>query len=184
TNDVEERTSRTVGEIVRANVLTRFNAILGSLAVVVIATGRYLDALFAMVLVYNAAMGIGQELRAKRTLDRLALMHAPTARVLRDGELSDVQLGEVVLDDIVELRSGDQVAADGEVVSSDGLEIDESALTGESDPVHKSVGDSVMSGTIVVAGTGRFQAGAVGADSYARRLAAEVKTYSRAESEL
>ncbi len=184
TNDVEERTSRTVGEIIRANVLTRFNAILGSLAVVVIATGRYLDALFALVLVFNAAMGIGQELRAKRTLDRLALMHAPTARVLRDGELVDVQLGEVVLDDIVELRSGDQVAADGEVVSSDGLEIDESALTGESDPVHKSVGDAVMSGTIVVAGTGRFQAGAVGADSYARRLAAEVKAYSRAESEL
>ena len=184
TNDVDERTSRTIREIVRANVLTRFNAILGTMAVVVLATGRVGDALFAFVLVLNALIGIGQELRAKRTLDRLALLHAPTAKVIRDGTSREVQLGEVVLDDLIELRAGDQVSADGDMVASDGLEIDESTLTGESDPVAKEADDQVLSGTVVVAGTGILQARAVGSDAYARKLAAEVKTFSRTHSEL
>ncbi len=183
-NDVDERTSRTLGEIVRANVLTRFNAILAALAVAVFATGRWADAAFAVVLVLNAVIGIGQELRAKRTLDRLALLNAPTARVVRDGEAREVSLAEVVLDDLVELTTGDQVPADGEVVEGSGLEVDESNLTGESDPVPKAPGDRVLSGTIVVAGRGRFQAHEVGADSYARRIAAEVKVFHRAQSEI
>jgi cation-transporting ATPase E len=184
TNHVEETTSRTVGEIVRANVLTRFNAILAVLAVAVLATGRFGDALFAIVLVLNSLIGIGQEVRAKRTLDRLALLHAPTARVVRDGTDAAVPVGEVVLDDLIELRGGDQVPADGILRSEDGLEVDESALTGESDPVPKDSGDAVLSGTVVLAGRGRFQATAVGADAYARQLAAEVKVFTRARSEL
>ena len=184
TNQVEETTSRTVGEIVRANVLTRFNAILAVLAVAVLATGRIGDAMFAVVLVLNALIGIVQELRAKRTLDRLALLHAPTARVVRDGEVHELAVAEVVLDDLVELRSGDQVPADGVLLAASGLEVDESALTGESDPVSKPDGGAVLSGTVVLAGTGRFQATAVGADAYARRLAAEVKVFTRARSEL
>ncbi|CAN5780328.1 cation-translocating P-type ATPase [soil metagenome] len=184
TNGVDERTSRTFGEIVRANVLTRFNAILAVLAVAVLATGRYGDALFAGVLVLNSLIGIGQEVRAKQTLDRLALLHAPTARVVRDGQTSEVQIAEVVLDDLVELRSGDQVPADGEVRAATGLEVDESALTGESDPVAKERGDQVLSGTIVVAGRGCFQARAVGADAYARKIAAEVKVFTRTRSEI
>jgi cation-transporting ATPase E len=184
TNDVDERTSRTFGEIVRGNILTRFNAILGTLAVVVLATGRYGDALFAFVLVANAVIGIGQEVRAKRTLDRLALLHAPTARVVRDGETQELRVSQVVLDDLLELRSGDQVPADGDLLSADGLEIDESSLTGESDPVPKEGGDTVLSGTVVVAGKGCFQARAVGADAYARRIAAEVKVFTRTHSEL
>ncbi|CAN5116164.1 hypothetical protein BH20ACT3_BH20ACT3_14000 [soil metagenome] len=184
TNDVDERTSRTLGEIVRGNILTRFNAILGTLAVVVLATGRYGDALFAFVLVANAVIGIGQELRAKHTLDRLALLHAPTARVVRDGATTEVPVAQVVLDDLLELRSGDQVPADGDLASADGLEIDESSLTGESDPVPKEDGDSVLSGTVVVAGKGCFQARAVGTDAYARRIAAEVKVFTRTHSEL
>lgn len=104
TNAVEETTSRTVGEIVRANVLTRFNAILSVLAVAVLATGRFGDAMFAVVLVLNALIGIGQEVRAKRTLDRLALLHAPTARVVRDARVSELPVAKVVLDDLLELQ--------------------------------------------------------------------------------
>ncbi|HEX2576247.1 MAG TPA: HAD-IC family P-type ATPase, partial [Aquihabitans sp.] len=183
-NGVAETTTRTVGDIVRANVLTRFNAILAVLAVAVAATGRLGDMAFAIVLVLNSLIGIGQELRAKRTLDRLAVLHAPTARVVRDGATVEVAVAEVVLDDVVDLRSGDQVPADGEVIGSGGLEVDESALTGESDPVAKEVGDTVLSGTIVVAGRGCFRARSVGADAYARKLAAEVKVFARTRSEI
>jgi cation-transporting ATPase E len=184
TNAVDEHTSRTVGEIVRANVLTRFNAILGVLAIAVLATGRYADALFAIVLVINALIGIGQEVRAKRTLDRLAVLHAPTAAVRRDGDEIEVPLGDLVLDDVVVLRAGDQVPVDGEVLDSAGLEINESALTGESDALHKQASDRVLSGTIVVAGRGHVVATAVGADAYARKLAAEVKAFTRTQSEI
>jgi cation-transporting ATPase E len=184
TNAVDEHTSRTVEEIIRANVLTRFNAILAVLAVAVLATGRWGDALFALVLVINAIIGIGQEVRAKRTLDRLAVLHAPTASVVRDGVETDLPIADVVLGDLVVVRTGDQVPADGIVAHAVGLEVNESALTGESDPVHKLSGDTVLSGTIVVAGRGRFQATAVGADAYARKLAAEVKVFKRTRSEI
>ncbi|MGI8756846.1 MAG: HAD-IC family P-type ATPase [Acidimicrobiales bacterium] len=183
-NEVDDRTSRTIGEIVRANVFTRFNAILTVLAIAVFATGRYADAAFAIVLVLNALIGIGQELRAKRTLDKLALLHAPTARVVRDGETIEVAVGAVVLDDLISLRSGDQVPADGDVHTSAGLEVDESALTGESDAMAKDVGDRVLSGTVVVAGRACFQARAVGADAYARKLATEAKVFTRTRSEI
>ena len=183
-NGVDEKTSRTVSDIVRANVLTRFNAILTVLAVAVAATGRFGDMAFAVVLVLNSLIGISQEVRAKRTLDRLSVLHAPTARVVRDGETSEIAVADVVLDDLVELRSGDQVSADGEVRATSGLEIDESDLTGESDPVAKELGDTVLSGTIVVAGQGCFQASAVGANSYARMIAAEVKVFTRTKSEI
>src|SRR3954462_12541660 len=134
-NAVDERTSRTLREIVKANVLTRFNAILAVLAVAVFATGHWGDAAFAIVLVLNSLIGIGQEVRAKQTLDRLAFLNAPTARVVRDGETQELPISAVVLDDMVMLKSGDQVPADGEVHSSDGLEVNESALTGEADAV-------------------------------------------------
>ena len=184
TNAVDEHTSRTVKEIVRANVFTRFNAILAVLAVAVLTTGQLADALFAGVLVINAIIGIGQEVRAKRTLDKLAFLNAPTAAVLRDGAETDLPLGDIVLGDLVVLRMGDEVPADGIVAHSSGMEVNESALTGESDPVEKQAGDSVLSGTIVVAGRGRFQATAVGADAYARKLAAEVKVFKRTRSEI
>jgi cation-transporting ATPase E len=183
-NEVAERTSRTVGEIVRANVLTRFNALLTVLAAAVLVTGNIGDALFFGIVVINSLIGIVQEVRAKRTLDRLAVLHAPTTTVVRDGQPQQVLLGEVVLGDLVVLRAGDQVPADGEVLDSSGLEINESALTGESDAVHKAPGEEVLSGTIVVAGRGSFRADAVGADAYARRLAAEVKVFTRTVSEI
>ncbi len=184
TNDTGERTSRTYGEIVRANVFTRFNAILGTMLVVILAVGSPADGLFGIVLVANALIGIVQEIRAKRTLDQLAVLSAPKARIIRDGKLEDHDVEDLVLDDLLELRTGDQVPADGEVKTAEGLEIDESLLTGESDAVDKSAGSDVMSGSIVVAGSGRFQATAVGENSYARKLATEARRFALTRSEL
>lgn len=183
-NVSDERTSRTLSEILRANVFTRFNAILGTMLVIILIVGPIQDALFGVVLVSNALIGIVQEIRAKRTLDRLAVLSAPRARVVRDGEVSEVAVGEVVIDDVVELVAGDQVPCDGKVRTAEGLEIDESLLTGESDPVPKDVGDEVLSGSIVVAGSGRFQATRVGDDAYARRLATEARRFTLVRSEL
>jgi len=184
TNAVEVRTSRTIGEIVRTNVFTVFNGLLTALFVCILLTGRWQNGLFGLVIVANSAIGIFQEVRAKRTLDRLAVLNAPRARVVRDGSVAEVEVGDVVADDLLELRSGDQVLADGVVHESDGLEIDESLLTGESDPVGKEPSDDVRSGSIVVAGQGRFQATAVGADAYATKLAAEARRFTLAHSEL
>ena len=184
TNAVEQRTSRTTLEIVRANVFTVFNGLLATLFALTLATGRWQNALFGGVIVANAAIGIVQELRAKRTLDKLAVLNAVTARVVRDGEVSEVPLGEVVEDDLVELRAGDQVPADGVVMASRGLELDESLLTGESDPIAKTVGDEVRSGAIVVAGQGCFQATAVGPNAYATKLAVEARRFTITHSEL
>ena len=177
-------TSRSIWEIVKANVFTRFNAILGALFVLILITGSWADGLFGIVLVVNSGIGIVQEYLAKRKLDRLALLHAPTATVVRDGHVVTIPTADVVLDDLVELRTGDQVPADGTLDSVAGLEVDESNLTGESDAVPKSAGDEVRSGTTVVAGTGRFFAAAVGADSYANRIAAEARKFTRTHSEI
>jgi cation-transporting P-type ATPase E len=183
-NATAERTSRTYGEILRANIFTRFNAILGTLLVVILSIGEPQDALFGIVLVSNALIGIVQEIRAKRTLDQLAVLSEPRVRVVRDGETQEVMVDDVVLDDLVEVRSGDQIAADGIVQATSGLQVDESLLTGESDPVDKATGDDVLSGSFVVAGSGRFQATAVGDDAYAHRLATEARRFALARSEL
>ncbi len=184
TNATEERTSRTLGEILRANVLTRFNAILGAMLVMILIVGPFQDSLFGLVLVSNALIGIVQEWRAKRALDRLAVLNAPVACVVRDGTAREIPVAEIVLDDVVALRTGDQVSADGAVTHTDGLEIDESLLTGESEPVVKRVGDEVLSGSVVVAGSGTAQATRVGADAYARRLASEARRFTLVHSEL
>ncbi|GAB3886126.1 HAD-IC family P-type ATPase [Terrabacter terrigena] len=183
-NRLAERTSRSVGEIVRANVLTRFNAILGALFVLVMVTGSWADGLFGLVLVVNSAIGITQEYLAKRKLDRIALLNAPTTRVVRDGEVRVVPTTEVVQDDLVELRTGDEVPADGPLVLSAGLELNEANLTGESDPVAHDEGDEIMSGTSVVAGSGRYHARHVGADAYVNRIAADARRFTRTRSEI
>ena len=184
TNAVKEATSRTYGHIIRGNVFTRFNAILGTLFVVILIFGSPRDALFGAVLVVNTLIGIVQEVRAKWTLDKLSLISEAKARVLRDGSIVEVPLGQVVLDDIVELRTGDQVIADGQIIRSAGLEIDESLLTGESVPMDKTPGDEVMSGSFTVAGTGLFKVNKVGAEAYAAKLAAQAKQFQLVHSEL
>ena len=184
TNEYRERTSRSAAQILRANVFTIFNGILGVALVLVLALGYWADALFGFVLLLNTATGTLAEIRAKRALDRLAVLEIPRAVVLRDGAEKEVAVGEVVLDDVVRLSSGQQVPADGEVITSEGLEIDESILTGESRPVRPERGEQVMSGTTVTAGTGLFRTTAVGGDAYAHRLAREARRYSLVVSEL
>ncbi len=183
-NDVSVVPSRTVGQIVRANVLTRFNALLGSLLVVILIVGPIQDALFGFVLIANAGIGIYQELRAKRTLDSLAVLTAPHARVVREGQVSEVPLDGCVLDDVLALQPGDQIVVDGEVLESSGLEVDESLLTGESEPVLKAPGDEVLSGSFVAAGDGRFCATRVGKQAYAAQLAQQGRRFGLTRSEL
>ncbi len=184
TNAADGHTSRSITQIIRANVFTPFNGLLATLWVVILLTGRWQNGLFGFVIIANTVIGVYQEVRAKRTLDRLAVLNAPLARVMRDGQLTEVAVEDVVADELLELRTGDQVVADGQITDSAGLEIDESLLTGESDPISKTEGDDVRSGSIVVAGSGRFQATAVGADAYATALTAEAKKFTRVKSEL
>ena len=183
-NDQGQQPTRTVGQILVANIATRFNAILGGLFVVIAIVGPLQDGLFGLVLVANSGVGIVQELRAKRTLDRLTVLNAPTATVLRNGVRATIPATQVVLDDVLELGPGDQVVADSVVLTSAGLEIDESLLTGEADPVGKPPGADALSGSFVVAGTGRITATAVGQESYAARLAGQARSYSPARSEI
>ncbi len=184
TNDVGRPTSRTTGEIVRANVFTRFNAILGSLLLIILLVGEYRDGLFGIVLVLNAGIGILQEIRAKQTLDQLSVISAPRAKVVRDGTIHECPASGIVLDDVLEAGPGDQIVVDGVVLDAQGLEIDESLLTGEADPVHKIPGDEVRSGSFVAVGSGHYQATHVGADAYAYKLAADAKQFSLVGSEL
>ena len=183
-NDIGRQPTRTVRQILIANIATRFNAILGCLFVVIAIVGPLQDGLFGLVLVANSGVSIAQELRAKRTLDRLTVLNAPTATLLRDGAVKQVQAAAVVLDDIVELQTGDQVVVDGMVLSSGGLEIDESLLSGEANPVIKRPGQQVLSGSFVIAGAGQIRASAVGAASYAAKLAGQARSYSPARSEI
>ena len=184
TNAYRVRTSRSVTAILRANVFTIFNAILATALVVVLAVGHWADALFGFVLILNTATGTVAEVRAKRALDRLAFLEAPTACAVRDGREVELDVADVVLDDVLRLRGGEQVPADAAVLMADGLEVDESILTGESVPVRPHAGDRVLSGTTVTAGTALVRTTAVGADAYANRLAREARRYSVVTSEL
>ncbi|MDY6809558.1 MAG: HAD-IC family P-type ATPase [Actinomycetota bacterium] len=183
-NDRPDRSGRTVVDIVRANVLTRINAILGVLFVIVASTGSLINGLFGLLIVANSSVGIIQELRAKRTLDRLAIVGQARPVVRRDGESIDVPPDEVVLDDIIEIGPGDQIVVDGEVVEALALDVDESLLTGEADAVDKASGDTILSGSFVVAGAGAYRATKVGADAYAAQLAAEASKFTLVSSEL
>ncbi|MDX3117229.1 HAD-IC family P-type ATPase [Streptomyces scabiei] len=183
-NDVPARSSRSVGEIVRANVFTRFNAIIGVLWLVMLAVAPIQDSLFGFVILANTGIGIVQEWRAKQTLDSLAVVGEARPTVRRDGTAVQLSTSELVLDDLVEIGPGDKIAVDGACVEADGLEIDESLLTGEADPVVKRAGDQVMSGSFVVAGGGAFRATKVGREAYAAQLAEEASRFTLVHSEL
>ena len=183
-NDVPARTSRSMSEIVRSNVLTPFNAIIGALFVIELAVGPIQDALFGFVIVANSAIGILQEWRAKQTLDSLAVVGEARPRVLRDGAEQEIEAAQIVLGDVIVLGPGDRVVVDGKVVRADALEVDESLLTGESDSVLKHGADAVMSGSFVVAGSGAFEATKVGHEAYAAKLAEEAQKFTLVNSEL
>lgn len=184
TNDVPARAARSVSEIVRANVFTRINAILGVLLIIVLATGSVINGLFGLLIVANSGIGVIQELRAKRTLDRLAIVGQAKPLVRRRSGTAALMPNEVVLDDVIELGPGDQIVVDGEVLEETNLEVDESLLTGEADPIAKDVGDRIMSGSFVVAGSGAYRATKVGHEAYAAQLAEEASKFTLVRSEL
>ncbi|NMO01593.1 HAD-IC family P-type ATPase [Gordonia sp. TBRC 11910] len=183
-NTVPDRSGRSVADIVRANIFTRINALLGTLFVLVAVTGSFINGLFGLLIIANSGIGIIQEIRAKRTLDKLAIVGQTRPTVRRDGVTVDVAPGEIVLDDIIEIGPGDQVVVDGVTVESGALDIDESLLTGEADAVDKAPGDPIMSGSFVVSGIGAYRATKVGADAYAAQLAAEASKFTLVASEL
>jgi len=183
-NEVPTGPTRTVREIIESNVVTLFNILLGVMLVVVLIVAPFQDAMFGLVLVGNAAIGIIQELRAKKALDELALLSAPRATVIRNGQTIEVPVDRVVLDDLLSTKAGDQIVVDGVVVLANSLEVDESLLTGESDPILKERGDEVLSGSFVSAGSGVYKARRVGSDAYAAQLAEEAKKFSLVRSEL
>jgi magnesium-transporting ATPase (P-type) len=183
-NRTTRGSDRTIGDIVRSNVFTRFNAILGSLLIIILTLGPAVDGLFGVILVANVLIGIVQEVRAKRTLDHLLLITATTSTVLRDGQPVEVAPTDVVRGDVVGLRSGSQVIVDGPVVASNELEVDESLLTGESEPQARAIGDQLRSGSFVTAGTGWFRAEKVGDQSFANALSNEARKFAPVQSEL
>jgi cation-transporting ATPase E len=184
TNDTNQATSRSVTDILRENVFTFFNGILTVCFVAVLLVGDIRDGFFYGVVIVNALIGIVQELRAKIVLDRLALLAAPSTVVRRGGEPCSIPIERVVIDDLLVLRPGDQVPADARVTDSTGLSLDESMLTGESDPVFKDAGDQLLSGSHVVGGAGYARVTAVGAESYANKLTSQIRRHSLVHSEL
>jgi cation-transporting P-type ATPase E len=183
-NRPSTHTDRTVFDIVRANVFTRFNAILGALLLIIIALGPSVDGLFGIILIANILVGVVQEVRAKQTLDHLSLISAATVPLIRDSRHLEVAAFDVVRGDVVGLRSGAQIVADGPVLVSNELEVDESLLTGESEPQPKAVGDELRSGSFVVAGSGWFSAERVGDKAFVNALSAEARKFVPVHSEL
>ncbi len=181
---LEPGASRSTRSIVLANVVTPFNAVLVALGVLTLLFSDWRDALFLCIVIANAGIGIAQELRAKRALDRLSALVAPRATVVREGQVRELEVEQVVEGDLVRVAPGDQVVADGTLEQADGLALDESILTGESRPVARGHGEEVRSGSFVVEGTGAYAVEAVGEDSYAERIAGEAREFRHPDSPL
>jgi cation-transporting P-type ATPase E len=179
-----EDSSRSVSSIVAGNVFTLFNAIIGAFFVLDLGLGLYADSIFGLIAVINSYIGIRQELKAKRTLDELAVLVAPHAKVVRDGAVLSLLGEEIVPGDVVQVEPGDQLVADGEVISSRGMTLDESMLTGEADGVPKGVGDRVLSGSFCISGSGSYTVDAVREQSYAGKLAGEARAFRHPPSPL
>jgi magnesium-transporting ATPase (P-type) len=179
-----ETSSRSLASIVAGNVFTLFNAIIGAFFLLDIGLGLYADAIFGLIAVVNSSIGIYQEKKAKETLDEIAVLVAPQAKVVREGEVVELLAGEVVPGDVVQVGPGDQLVADGEVIASRGMTMDESLLTGEADGIRKGEGDRVLSGSFCVSGSGHYLVDAVREESYAGKLAGEAKTFRHPPSPL
>jgi cation-transporting ATPase E len=181
---LESPTSRSTASIVVANVVTLFNAIIGVFFILILSLGLFADAIFGLIAIVNSAIGIRQELKAKETLDQLALLVAPRAKAIRDGRVVELRADEVVPGDLVRVEPGDQLVADGTVVSTRGLTVDESLLTGESDGIRKRAGDRLLSGSFAITGSGYYELDAVREDSYAEKLAGEARQFRHPPSPL
>ncbi len=179
-----ETSSRSVSSIVAGNVFTLFNAIIGGFFVLILSLGLFADAVFGLIAIVNSYIGIRQELKAKRTLDELAVLVAPHAKVLRDGAVQSLLAEEVVPGDVIRIEPGDQLVADGETIESRGMTLDESLLTGEADGVRKQPGDRALSGSFCISGSGYYSVDAVREESYAGQLAGEARAFRHPPSPL
>jgi cation-transporting P-type ATPase E len=179
-----DTSSRSTASIVAGNVFTLFNAIIGVFFILILSLGLFADAVFGFIAILNSYIGIRQELKAKETLDRLAVLVAPRAKVSRDGTVVELLADEVVPGDLIRVEPGDQLVADGEVIGSRGMTVDESVLTGESDGVRKGVGDRALSGAFCISGSGFYVVDAVREQSYAGRIAGEAKAFRHPDSPL
>lgn len=184
-NELPPTSGRSVRDIIRANVFTRINGILAVLFAVVLYTGSIVNGAFGLLIIANSIVGIVQELRAKYTLDKLSIVGRAKPMVIRDGKPArEIDRESVVLDDLIEVGPGDQIVVDGILRYASDVAIDESSLTGESDAIHKGVGDMVYSGSSVVVGSARYQATKVGKEAYAAKLAAEANKFTLTDSQL
>ena len=183
-NQFTPRATRTVGQILRANVFTLFNAILASCIVVTLIFGHWADTVFGIVMVVNALTGIVSELKAKRVLEKISILQENPVIVVRGGVEKQISPRQIVQGDLLHLRRGDQVPADGTVVATSGIYLDESNLTGESVPRARAQGEEIFSGAAVVAGDGYVKVSAVGSQSWANGMALQVKKFQMAHSEL
>jgi cation-transporting ATPase E len=179
-----DTSSRSVSSIVAGNVFTLFNAIIGVFFVLILSLGLIADAVFGVIAIVNSYIGIRQELNAKKTLDELAVLVAPHAKVIRDGAVVSLLAEEIVPGDVIAIEPGDQLVADGEAIASRGMTLDESMLTGEADGIRKDVGDRALSGSFCIAGSGRYRVDAVREESYAGKLAGEAKAFRHPPSPL
>jgi cation-transporting ATPase E len=179
-----ENSSRSTSSIVAGNVFTLFNAIIGAFFVLDLGLGLYADSIFGLIAVVNSYIGIRQELKAKTTLDELAVLVAPHAKVVRDGAVVELTAEEIVPGDLVRVEPGDQLVADGEATASRGMTLDESMLTGEADGIRKADGDRVLSGSFCISGSGHYLVDAVREQSYAGRLAGEARAFRHPPSPL
>lgn len=182
-NADENPNTRTYKQIVRENTLTFFNFLNLVLLVLVLLVGSYKNAFFVCIIIINTLIGIAQEIRAKKTIDKLAILTARKSVVIREGQKWTVPTEELVLDDVVCLKTGDQVPADARILEG-GLEVNESLLTGESDNLPKSEGDELFSGSFVTSGEACCQIIHVGKDNYAAQITSEAKEFKRHNSEL
>ena len=183
-NDVRDTGSRSLSSIIRSNTLTPFNALIGTLWVAMMIVAPWQDALFGFVIVFNTLIGTIQEYRSARTLAKLSLLNEARPTVIRDGREVQISLRELVIDDLVLISTGDQIAVDGDVLQAAGCEVDESLLTGEADPVPKSTGDELLSGSFVVSGSARYRVTRVGSESFAGRLTLQARQFQTTTSEL
>ena len=172
--------AQTTEEIIKENVFTYFNLIFLVLAILLTIVGSFRNLTFLPVIIFNTLIGIIQEIRSKKTLEKLNMLNAPHATVVRDGKTSRVNSENLVLDDIVIFKAGNQVCADAEVVHGS-VQVNESLLTGESDEITKNPGDHLMSGSFIVAGECHARLDAVGVDSYISKLTLEAKAMQKGE---
>ncbi|CAG7840506.1 Calcium-transporting ATPase CtpE [Clostridium haemolyticum] len=183
-NNIPKVPSRTFKQILRANLFTSYNLLNAILAIAVLIAGSPKNAIFAGVIIVNTLIGIFQEIRAKTILERLSVVNRKSVNVLREGKIENIDVEQVVLDDIILLKSGEQILVDCIMIDKDEIEVDESLITGEADAILKKAGDMLLSGSFVSSGSAYTKVVGVGKDTYAAKLADEARKFKLINSKL